>query len=103
MKSDDLCQNCNKATTCTKLCEKAEEYVNQDHVPLRDLPVVDIEYGEIEWPESIKTVSLTWLERKVVRLLNCDLPNSEIPHILNITPNYFYVITHRINKKYNNS
>jgi DNA-directed RNA polymerase specialized sigma24 family protein len=28
-----LCQDCDKKPTCTKLCEQAQQYVNQDYVP----------------------------------------------------------------------
>ena len=28
-----LCSGCNKYNKCQELCKKAEEYVNQDHVP----------------------------------------------------------------------
>jgi hypothetical protein len=33
-----LCQECKKKPTCTKLCERAEKWVNQDHVSLREIP-----------------------------------------------------------------
>lgn len=31
-----LCNECEKRSTCKKLCPKAERYVNQDYVPLRE-------------------------------------------------------------------
>ena len=37
-----LCQECKKKPTCTELCAKAEKYVNQDHVALREIPLSDI-------------------------------------------------------------
>jgi hypothetical protein len=32
------CDTCPKRGTCTKLCAKAEKYVNQDFVKMRDYP-----------------------------------------------------------------
>jgi hypothetical protein len=33
-----LCLTCKNRQKCTKLCEEAEAYVNQDHVKMRDFP-----------------------------------------------------------------
>ena len=98
-----LCQKCPKKLVCIELCSEAEEYANQDYVALKELPVADLEYIKEEFPEVVKTVYLTKLEKKVVMLLNKDFPRSEISYLLNITSNYLRVSIHRITTKFNNS
>lgn len=81
-----LCNECKKRNTCTELCQPAEEYVNKDHVSLRELLECDIDMNieevieEIEYPEGcieldvkdwvylLKNSNMTKLQRKYVYL-----------------------------------
>ena len=37
-----LCQECEKKSKCTKLCKKAEKWIDQDHVYLRESTTTDV-------------------------------------------------------------
>ena len=40
-----LCQECDKKSSCTELCDEAEAYVSQDHVPQREMTYSPIPRG----------------------------------------------------------
>ena len=48
-----LCQECKKRDTCTKLCEKANNWVNKDHVSQRELPCTEF---TLEYLDSLSPV-----------------------------------------------
>ena len=41
-----LCQECSEKPTCVELCEKAEKWVNQDHVSQREMTFPQVAEGE---------------------------------------------------------
>ena len=41
-----LCQECSKKSECVELCQKAEKWVNSDHVSQRELIFSQIQEGE---------------------------------------------------------
>lgn len=53
----DLCTDCPKRATCTSLCEKAKEIVDQDYVSQKELLFGDIgqEVKGTEWPNTTKS------------------------------------------------
>jgi len=75
----DLCKNCPKKPECTKLCEKASKYVNQDYVRKSSYVKREVDYGEMITLSFLADSStLTHQE-----MINSDFPlgNSELYHI----------------------
>ena len=82
-----LCQRCSKKLdgSCAELCPEAEEFVNQDYVALRELPVADLEYETKEFPEPIEVIHFTKTENKIQILQEKNLSSLQISYLLNIT------------------
>jgi len=51
-----LCQDCKKKPTCTKLCKKAEKWVNQDYRYQRELCVPEKTLEFLEWLREEKGI-----------------------------------------------
>ena len=100
-----LCQKCSKKLdgSCAELCPEAEEFVNQDYVALRELPVADLEYIKEDFPEIIKTIYLTEIEKKISKLLNKSFSLQEISYLLGIAMQTVYNNVCSLRKKHNNS
>ena len=98
-----LCRECDEYSTCTELCEDAEEYVNQDHVGRDELPTNDIDCGETAWPDGERVIYLTELEVKISKLQKKDFSYQDISYLLGIAIQTVYNNICSIRKKYNNS
>ena len=94
-----LCQECPKKSECVKLCAEAELYVNQDYVGLMELPISGAEYGEVEYPDTIKTIMLTKTERKILTLLKKSVSHEELCYILDISISCLHSHLYNLRKK----
>lgn len=79
-----LCQTCKKRDKCIKLCARAEEYVNRDHIKrreileceikpdiesiIKDFPTGAIELDRKSWVYLNRIIKLTELQRKYIYL-----------------------------------
>ena len=97
------CMTCEDREKCTALCADMEAEVNQDHVPLRELTVPDIEFVVEVWPENVRRTYLTKTEAKIVKLSEKEFSPQEISHLLDITMDATYKHISRIRIKFNNS
>jgi len=79
-----LCQDCEKYSTCTELCEDAEEYVSQDHVSFKELPIPGAEYNGVDWPEDIEPFNFTRTENIIQTLQEKNLSKIQIAYVLGI-------------------
>ena len=59
----EMCKKCVKKKECVKLCKEAEEYVNQDFVPIEEgLVGVNLENMEIQIKISYEYLQDNWYE-----------------------------------------
>ena len=112
MQSKNLCQECIKKSTCTRLCKEAEKYVGQDKVvfkdferPLNDMDARDILISEeskfnIAWKSD---VYLTETERQILTLLGKELSRSDVCEVLEITKHSLRQHIVNIKKKHKES
>ena len=91
-----LCDDCPDRETCTKLCEAAETYVDQDQVPQRELTLPTVRYGA--WPD-ISSVYLTPREREILTLLGRGLTRADVCQVLEITSNLLRWYVHKLRQK----
>ena len=77
------CTECKKYATCTELCEKAENYVSQDHVSQREPTFAECGINNNtphSWEELVAYLNenkidfpfLTKSENKILHLFYCD-------------------------------
>jgi uncharacterized protein YoaH (UPF0181 family) len=93
-----FCQDCPDRNSCLKLCRKAEAYVNQDYVGLRELPIGLPMYGE--FPEPISNIPMTKMEKKIVTLMGQGLSRGEACKLLKISRHALRECLFRLRKKY---
>ena len=77
-----LCSQCPKRPTCTKLCEEALRYANQDYVYQKHLLIGSPEPRRLEISES---VYLTPKEKEIITLLGRGLSRAETSQVLVIS------------------
>jgi DNA-binding CsgD family transcriptional regulator len=94
-----LCQDCPDRNSCLKLCSRAEIYVSQDYVGLRELPIGLPMYGEM--PEPISNIPLTKMEKKILTLLGQGLTRADVCEVMNITRGCLRWHLDRLRKKTN--
>lgn len=98
-----LCQECPIRSTCNSLCEKAQEYVEQDTIHLHQK---EIRYGLMTNLSSERTfpwsrgLYLTPMEKEVARLMFQGCGRSEVVGRLNITARGLARILHHLKMKY---
>lgn len=96
-----LCQDCPNRSSCLKLCKKAKDYVGQNHVVLRELPIGLPMYGENLW--LISNIPMTKMEKKIVSLIGQGLIRKEVCEILQISRLALRAHLIRLRKKCNES
>ena len=100
------CRTCEDREVCTALCADVEAEVNQDHVSLKELPVLieDIEHGKVDWPENKGglTICMSKSEAKTSKLLEKGFSPHEIAYLLDISIQTVYNNTYTLRKKHNN-
>ena len=98
---------CEDRDGCVELCADMELEVNQDHVSLKELPVLieDVEHGKVDWPENKGgfTICMSKTEVKISKLFKKGFSPHEISYLLDITIQHVYNIKHTLRKKHNNS
>ena len=94
-----LCQDCEKYSTCTELCEDAEEYVNQDHVGASGNIILKSKIYPVDWPEDIDPFNFTRTENKILILQEKNFSSIQISYLLGIKSNTFKVHMCNIRKK----
>jgi ATP/maltotriose-dependent transcriptional regulator MalT len=79
-----MCGDCDKRSTCTKLCPEAERYASQDEVALMEEPkgFFDEQVTTIEY---ISNIDLTERERDVLTLLGRGLSRRDVCQLLDIS------------------
>jgi DNA-binding NarL/FixJ family response regulator len=93
------CLNCIKRCDCTQLCIKAETYVSKDevHMTPKEIPMGILRYGQ--FPEQIRAIHLTFIERQILTLWNQGLERETISKTLNISKPSLRVHLSNIRKK----
>ncbi len=99
----DLCTNCKKRNDCKELCLKAEEYVNQDYVPLRErllLQSTDNMPDDTErWFNIPEKSILTKREYQLLHALIEGKTRTEAAQLLGITKETVRSMLRNIRKK----
>lgn len=93
------CSKCSRYHSCTKLCDKAQKYAQQDFVYLREIPNPSPE-GEKPWM-SAKKIRPAMTDREIVvnTLLLCHVPHKTIRNVLKIQRYAFKSMVYRLRKK----
>lgn len=99
-----LCQDCPKKSKCTKLCDEAEAYADQDHISLEEKPVADLEFSEFgdlsEWTNKLlPKVKLSNREKETLTLLGKGLTRADVCKLLEITRENLRDIIRRLRLK----
>ena len=86
-----ICTECKKRSTCQELCQEAEEYVNQDYVSLKEVPVSNsfldtLPSHQMFRPKNKYTSSE--LKAFILILHKDGLKNTEIAYHLPVTLQY---------------
>lgn len=81
-----FCTTCEKRPSCTELCKEVLGFVNQDHVPGREIYLKDMEFVAAG-TETLYDQTLVFppLKRKILRLLQNGKTRREIAKALDIT------------------
>ena len=89
-----MCLKCSERERCTTLCPEAEAYVNQDHVPQREINFSSIEL-DIEtvadtnmWDYELPDDGLTYRQRRIYGLHKAGLSSRKIADILQVDDSY---------------
>lgn len=94
-----LCTKCNKRKTCTKLCKKAETYINQDNVIQKELlpskPISEKMDNDMCW-ENINFDNSNILKNVIIDLYKSGMPKRQIMYHVPCSRQYIIYIT----KKY---
>lgn len=93
------CPTCRKYSTCKSLCYRAECYVSQDEIKLRELPIGVPRYLNHPWPETAKPIKLTYRERQVLWLSQGGFSREEISKTLRVSRDAVKTYIHKLNKK----
>lgn len=97
-----LCDDCNKRNLCNSLCPEAELYVNQDHIPQREMPIGLPKYSKPSI-EQVSNILLTKREKEIVTLLGSGLSRADVCQLLKISRESLRKHIQRINKKRHDS
>ena len=74
----DICKKCPKRDSCTELCEKVEEYVNQDYVPrlgdrvLYNTRDVEENWVKEQWSDIIPNFEDSEILKQIILELHGD-------------------------------
>ena len=93
-----ICTKCPDRATCMSLCEKAEEYVNQDYASQKEITI------GIPLPRELdihSSVYFTKTEREIVTLLGKGLTREDVCQVLDISRGALRIHFYRLKKKCN--
>jgi DNA-binding NarL/FixJ family response regulator len=98
------CGTCFQRETCTTLCDEAEDYVNEEYVPQREMVVDPHVLEQIvpneNWFDNIASnVYLTHMERQIVRLLGLGLTRADVCKVLEKKANTLDKAISRLKRK----
>ena len=98
------CDKCLKRPWCTELCERAEEFVSQDHVPQREKvlgrPATYGTYAELTRHSLPGGVVLNDRELCVMILVSSGIPRRSIRNGIHISVDNLNTIISGIRRKY---
>jgi DNA-binding NarL/FixJ family response regulator len=98
MTVNQLCKNCPKRNICTALCPSAEEYINQDHISQREMPI-GLPICHSDQDIFASSINFTPREWEIVTLLADGYRNKHVCKILKITRGSLRIHIHRIRAK----
>ena len=99
-----LCNTCASRNSCATICNKCENYIDQDYVELKETPLANIEFakhGDLsEWANNlVPNVHLTPTEKQILTLIGLGLTRDEVAQVLDITLLNVRVHLHNVKKK----
>ena len=88
----DLCEHCAERSVCQQLCDKAEDYVNQDYVYLREITFTDVKMDVNTVADyelgDLQTDGLTVRQRTIFKLHEDGLSSRQIGRKLSLDDSF---------------
>ena len=118
----DICTDCQYRDTCTKPCEKVEQYISKDYVPKREKCISELATDDFSYNDILDNAIHKWhnnvfdyykdyeyictkydLTDRQSDILYCYMFNttnqSDIAKELNVSKSYIYKVIKQIGKK----
>ncbi|MEA1876961.1 MAG: helix-turn-helix domain-containing protein [Bacteroidota bacterium] len=81
-----LCKTCDKRDTCEELCKRAERYVNQNHVVLKEVILNSVDI----FSESVEYGLERYTKKSIISLYKDGMDADEIMYHLPYSKSYVY-------------